>query len=285
MAWCPQCKNEYRKGITVCADCGCELVEEKEFRKKIPVFVGNAENAAELKRFLEYNHVEDVAVGITEDESVVVAVEEKDKEQALKLARVFAEQKYSEEMERIDAEEKEEENQDPFVTEKIVRASRTNSKSYMNSAQKAEENRSSAWVLLIVGILGLLVLVLGGLGILPLNIGNPYLFYGVMSALFLLLVVMGFVSMKSAKLFARTAESENSLKKTLLDWCKGNMKAAQIDAAIADAAELGEEVLYMRRYDVIKAMLNHQFMNLDQDFVDELIDEEIYDMVFTTEEV
>jgi hypothetical protein len=32
-------------------------------------------------------------------------------------------------------------------------------------------------------------------------------------------------------------------------------------------------------------MLNHQFMNLDQDFVDELIDEEIYDMVFTTEEV
>lgn len=285
MAWCPQCKNEYRKGITVCADCGCELVEEKEFRKKIPVFVGNAENAAELKRFLEYNHVEDVAVGITEDESVVVAVEEKDKEQALKLARVFAEQKYSEEMERIASEEKEEENQDPFVTEKIVRASRTNSKSYMNSAQKAEENKSSAWVLLIVGILGLLVLVLGGLGILPLNIGNPYLFYGVMSALFLLLVVMGFVSMKSAKLFARTAESENSLKKTLLDWCKGNMKAAQIDAAIADAAELGEEVLYMRRYDVIKAMLNHQFMNLDQDFVDELIDEEIYDMVFTTEEV
>lgn len=285
MAWCPQCKNEYREGITVCADCGCELVEEKESRKLFPVFVGNAENAEELKRFLEYNQIKQVTVSSAGDEGVVVAVEETDKEQALKLARVYAEQKYSEELEHIASEKQAEEEKDPFAEEKMVRAARTNFKSYMNSAQKAEDNRSSAWVLLIVGVLGLAVVVLGSLGILPLRIGNPYLFYGVMSALFLLLIVMGFVSMKSAKLFARTAESENSLKKTLLDWCKGNLKASQIDSVIADAAELEEEVLYMRRYDVIKDMLNHQFMNLDQEFVDELIDEEIYDMVFTTEEV
>lgn len=285
MAWCPQCKNEYREGITVCTDCGCELVEEKESRKLFPVFVGNAENAEELKRFLEYNKIKQVTVSSAGDEGVVVAVEETDKEQALKLARVYAEQKYSEELEHIASEKQAEEEKDPFAEEKMVRAARTNFKSYMNSAQKAEDNRSSAWVLLIVGVLGLAVVVLGSLGILPLRIGNPYLFYGVMSALFLLLIVMGFVSMKSAKLFARTAESENSLKKTLLEWCKGNLKASQIDSVIADAAELEEEVLYMRRYDVIKDMLNHQFMNLDQDFVDELIDEEIYDMVFTTEEV
>lgn len=28
MPWCPKCKNEYVEGVTVCADCGCDLVEE-----------------------------------------------------------------------------------------------------------------------------------------------------------------------------------------------------------------------------------------------------------------
>jgi len=28
MPWCPQCKYEYKAGIKVCADCGCELVDE-----------------------------------------------------------------------------------------------------------------------------------------------------------------------------------------------------------------------------------------------------------------
>lgn len=27
MPWCPKCKNEYVEGITVCADCGCRLVD------------------------------------------------------------------------------------------------------------------------------------------------------------------------------------------------------------------------------------------------------------------
>ena len=31
--WCPKCRTEYQDGVTVCSDCGTELVEgtEEEF--------------------------------------------------------------------------------------------------------------------------------------------------------------------------------------------------------------------------------------------------------------
>ena len=36
MAWCPQCKNEYTEGITTCADCHCDLVDDLEaYEKKL----------------------------------------------------------------------------------------------------------------------------------------------------------------------------------------------------------------------------------------------------------
>ena len=28
MPWCPKCETEYREGITVCADCGSDLVDD-----------------------------------------------------------------------------------------------------------------------------------------------------------------------------------------------------------------------------------------------------------------
>lgn len=150
---------------------------------------------------------------------------------------------------------------------------------HSDSADKANENRSSAWMLIIFGIVGLVVVVLGILGLLPFNIGNPYLFYGVMGGMFLIFLIAGFISMKNAKYFDQKAESENTLKKTLLEWCKENLDAEEIDARVA-ASEVADEVLYFRRFAYIKQKINYQFVNLDQEFVDGLIDDVIYDSVF-----
>lgn len=152
---------------------------------------------------------------------------------------------------------------------------------YQDSSERASDNRSSGWMLLIFGIVGLAVVILGVLGVLPVGFGNKYLYCGVMGAVFILFVVAGVVSMKNAKFFDKKAESENSLKSTLLEWCRDNLDASEIDSKVGGSD--GSEVQYFKRMSYIKAKLNHQFVNLDQGFLDRLLDDSIYDMVFGDE--
>ena len=57
MPWCPKCKNEYVEGITTCADCGVELVDElpEEIEDDSPVklcHTANEEIGAKLIIYL-----------------------------------------------------------------------------------------------------------------------------------------------------------------------------------------------------------------------------------------
>ena len=41
---CPKCKNEYREGFTVCADCGVQLVESLDDGDMVPLIFGKNEH-------------------------------------------------------------------------------------------------------------------------------------------------------------------------------------------------------------------------------------------------
>lgn len=292
MAWCPKCKNEYREGITACPDCGEMLVSEEELTDFTSVLFGEQDEMEKLKDFLTYNGVEKSKLVYDETEQVYeLFVDAKDEKKAKTIARVFLEQQEKERKENAAEEEAavdeflmpdgdETSEEKPNSVELLKAASTQGGLTYMNSGAKAEENRSSAWVLLIVGVLGILVMALGIAGVLPFNIGNPYMFYGVMSAVFILFIVMGVVSMRNAKLFEKKAESENSLVDTLLKWSEENLTAEKIDAQIENAADAPEEALYYKRFEVIRNQINHQFMNLDQQMLENLIDTKIYEQTF-----
>lgn len=57
MPWCPKCKNEYVEGVTVCADCGCDLVESLDDREadirddllEEPEFFADCSDAGDLE--------------------------------------------------------------------------------------------------------------------------------------------------------------------------------------------------------------------------------------------
>ena len=85
-----------------------------------------------------------------------------------------------------------------------------------------------------------------------------------------------------AKFFEKKAESENSLKSTLLEWCRDNLDASEIDSKVGGSSG-SDEIQYFKRMSYIKEKLNHQFVNLEQGFLDRLIDDSIYDMVFGDE--
>ena len=221
MPWCPKCKNEYREGFSVCADCGSVLVDEETFVR------------------LEAEQPADFSSEAAEEKAG--ASQGRGKGESSRIP-------------------------------------------YRDNAERASENRSSAWVLMAVGGFGIAVLILGITGMIPLHFSNAYLFYGVMAAVFILFLVAGIISMKNALIFEKSAESENSVKTALLDWCRQNLRKEDLDQQIGIEEKPSMEILYFRRFEAIKARLNHQFLNLDQGFLEKLIDDTVYEMVYGADE-
>lgn len=87
--WCPKCKMEYREGITVCADCGTELVEELENLVDVCEIKGE-EPADEMTEFLKYSGIEKVKKEwVEETERFRILVDMKDVQKAEKLVHGF----------------------------------------------------------------------------------------------------------------------------------------------------------------------------------------------------
>lgn len=227
MPFCPKCKNEYREGFTVCAECKCELVDSLK----------------ELDEQAEYA-----------GEEVLWESFEKDTEVPGRL-------------------ESEARPKDGYK-----------SGIYRNNAERAEDNKSSAWTLLSIGVLGIILLVLVMAGIIPVYFYgvSKFMIYGVMFALFILFIVMGMVSLRNSRIFAKKAESDSTLSDTMHDWCKDNLNAADLDVQLFDEEEtaaLEEEMKYFKRTEYLKRLLADKFMNLDEGFLEDFVDH-IYDEVF-----
>lgn len=152
---------------------------------------------------------------------------------------------------------------------------------YQSNIKKAEENRSSAYMLMIIGGIGLIIVILFLLGIINIALfaSNKYMVCGGMGFLFAVFFVMGVISLKSSKTFEQRAKEENNLTTEMKKWCEENMTAAVIDEIYsADKDELAagedsEEVKYFKRTERMREMINHQFVNLDEGFLDAFIDE------------
>ncbi len=213
MPWCPNCGDEYKEGVRVCADCGAELVDDPSFLNK------------------------------------------EDDDELLAGIPPFAFDNGDEE----DGEEK------PHYVH-----------AYVGNAEKAEDNRTSAYTLLGVGAIGLVIVILFFFGIIPTVLSNTgrFMITGVMGALFILFLVTGFLSLKNFRTYKEKAGEESTRTKEILSWCENNLSRERVDAACG-LTESDEETDYFARDNYIRQAIMKQFVNLDEAYVDTLV-EQVY---------
>lgn len=275
MPWCPKCKNEYKEGYTVCADCGSQLVETLE-EEPVAIYFGVEEELLEICNFMRANGIAETQVEYDKKEGTYeLLVARKKAKEAQKQLRVYLTkiaapkkmeemQRMSQEMEAIQEKKENEEYNGP----------------YQEADKKAEDYKSGADTLIIVGIAGVIALVLLNLGIIPISLTgfSKAMITGVMGVMFVIFIITGISSRKSYKALKEQAGTEKDKKAEIQAYLKENISLDTFDADLIDD-EPAMEILYFRRIEKMKEMIRSAYPSIDTAFMDYII-EETYSEIF-----
>lgn len=305
MPWCPNCKNEYRQGIQVCADCGSVLVENLFDGKQMPVMFGSEDLLERMVEFYEYCNIGTSEIKFNEEAQMFeLYVAEADYGSAKKFAAVFlkeeAERKKAESFEEENAnnpiegdadsddvyeaedvyDSEDEENAESEQESEMFRSKHSDeqvSNVYVKAEEKAENYKASAYALLLTGSIGIILMILIMTGIIPLRLAAnaKYISYGTMSLLFLIFIVIGFSSFKSSKKFLKEAEKENKLEKEIFDYFISQYTKEQInnELGLSEQDGLSEELKYFKRAEWIKQQVLLQAPEIQNAYLEKITDE------------
>lgn len=273
MPWCPKCKNEYKEGYTVCADCGTELVAslQEDF---VTVSSGLEEELHKMSDFMRANGIDETKVVLDEEENTYkLMVDPKKAAEARKqvqvyIARIATPQMLAKEAKRIEEEGISLPDPEPY------------NGPYQEAEQRAEEYKSGADTLFIVGIVGMIALVLLNLGIIPISLTffSKMLVTFVMGVMFVIFIAMGIASGRSYHNLKEQAGTEKNLKAELQNYLREQISPDAFDADLTDDKPV-DEILYFRRIEKMKDLLREKDSSLDSAFVDYII-EETYSEIF-----
>ncbi len=283
MPWCPNCKNEYKAGYTVCADCGATLVETLEEGKKA-VYFGGENELYQISDFMRANGLKDTEISYDKKEGTYeLLVEADDLAQAQKMINVYLQKiaapKEAKKQEEIHQAYTEEELA-AFKMAKEAYIREMERKPYEDTAKVAEEYKSGADSLLIVGVVGIIALVLLHLGVIPLSLPpfTKWMITGVMGFLFVVFVFMGIASRKSYANLKDQASSDHNTKEDVMNYLKENVNPSEFDADLTDD-DPSMEILYFRRMEKLKAMVFSYVQGIDVSFAEYIL-EEVYPDIF-----
>lgn len=307
MPWCPNCKTEYREGITVCADCKTELVAEyKDVLLKnatellVKVDTEHRIFTQKLHDFLEYSNISSVL--LTENDMVGVYVAPEDFKKAKKCFKAFysveteISMQHAEEAaflkgedfldyfgdddeEESDAADHENPPESPLSSYRntaAVDSETTRETKYSSAISKYEDYRSSGYTFTVLGALGIGFALLNFLGVFSLfgsAFSSTVLF--LMFGIFLALGIFSFMKASSLKDATETEKQQISDAK---EWMQQTFTKEFLASLTNDDSTIAEhmqtaELLYLERVDQLVGMLHSAFPLLHETLAEQLIEE------------
>ncbi len=303
MPWCPKCKIEYIEEMTVCNDCGTELIEELP-QELFPFMETEKEKFAQ--KFVQFLHYSDIPSAIceydAEKEVWIVKVEKSSVSNVKKLYNAF----YSVELDQqlsvmgentTDSLETEEDNEDSFeysdseedpfeangsdaddslfdkeeISEVLENSMKKPVKTvtYVRKEEQYRDLKSTAYTFLFVSIVGIAVLILNIVGVI--QIFNGILPYIVMGLLFIIFLGIGFQSLFSSKKIQTQVAEENQVTEAINNWLSQSVTLELLDSLTSE--ETSEEIQFFKKLEMMKKMIIEHFGELDDSYLDLLVEE------------
>lgn len=295
--WCPKCKIEYREGITVCADCGTELVENAEKDVVDICEINDEATADEIIAYLSYSGIEEVEKEANEGGGFKITVPTASEKAAEKLFRGYIlakeeekEQKEPASVEKTSLEESEttdsdietiseaEENSEaddaPLVTEEIDEDTvdllyTSDKKEYVKCADRYRDMKFSGITFVIFGLIGAVYLVLSKTEMIPIQYN--IVVFCIIAALFAGFIIAGVVSMVKAAKIKQLIPEEEERTNAIKNWLDENLTKEMVvewsDSEVSD----GENDLLVTAH--IRAILVKEYNEEQKEYLEMIADE------------
>ena len=288
MPWCPKCRNEYREGFTVCADCGVDLVDElgEEVVEKEVFFTVPRYEAQRILDYLEANNVKGVELADNEEGSTDMLCDPKKRKETMFVLRTYLEERKKEQEaflaeQNAPAEARVLSEDDEPKTQEDSDKPEAPLKAFVSTKSKADDAKNSAIALLLIGLAGLIFEALVVFKVLPLTINgiSGIVIYAFMGCVFLGLVIASIFSFATAKRLRGAIHEETDLKDDIIRFCKEEV-CETAKKLIPDSNEEGDESTYFARMDFLKSAIKKdpRFSHVELSVIDGLLDENYHQL-------